>query len=149
MVHMIASLLFPFAESHIKCLWVFEKLRGDTSCCNVGLPTRGQRTRTNGKKHLRQQGKNKIDVRLFFLQDVLKLVDDIFAAVSALHAAGLVHKDVRIPNILYRKEPSGQRTYMLFDLEMAAKMGDEMPEDVRTRYLLLWPHYTTYHCVSI
>ncbi|KAG0591420.1 hypothetical protein KC19_1G174800 [Ceratodon purpureus] len=65
--------------------------------------------------------KNERDGKLF--------ARDVCEALSVLHKEGLVHRDVRLPNIVKVLEPDGKGYFMLIDFETVANADYILPEE--------------------
>ena len=72
--------------------------------------------------------KNERDGKLF--------ARDVCEALSVLHKEGLVHRDVRLPNIVKVLEPDGKGYFMLIDFETVANADYILPG--RFDYFRFW-----------
>lgn len=56
----------------------------------------------------------------------------LLTPLGHLHARGFVHRDVRIPNVLERRQPDGEDTVIyLIDFGLACRIGERLPEALR------------------
>ncbi|MDQ6423184.1 protein kinase [Paenibacillus sp. LHD-117] len=62
----------------------------------------------------------------FGAEEALRLLKQLMQPLKQLHAAGYVHRDVRIPNVLIREG----RPHLI-DLGLACAIGEELPADLR------------------
>ena len=52
-----------------------------------------------------------------------RLVDEVLAALSCLHARGILHLDVKLSNVLLHRDPDGRRRAWLSDLGLAKALA--------------------------
>jgi len=61
-------------------------------------------------------------------QDGKKFAQNVCTALAALHRNGIVHRDVRLPNIVKVFESQTEYYFMVIDLEIVAKANFELPK---------------------
>ena len=87
------------------------------------------------------------EVKLVSEQDGKKFAHNVCTTLAALHGNGIVHRDVRLPNIVKVFESQTEYYFMVIDLETMAKADFELPIglhcfDSWTSQTLEGEHYT-------
>ncbi|MBL8918262.1 MAG: serine/threonine protein kinase [Myxococcaceae bacterium] len=76
--------------------------------------------------HLKQHGALPIE-------DVLRILDEILAALGAAHAAGVIHRDLKPSNIFLVKQPDGSTFVKVLDFGLAKQAPVARGETPQTR----------------
>ena len=67
------------------------------------------------------------------LEDTLKLLDEVLAALGAAHAAGVIHRDLKPSNIFIVAQPDGTAFVKLLDFGIAKQAPSSRGETPQTR----------------